>query len=507
MRSGKGGNIINCKMLSIVFVLVLNGLAGLCVAVEAATPDPVLAGTVRPSAVRDFFPFQLPERYRWLTSYTVFPETAPRVSVSEYPGVARIFYAQSGRFLKPSVLPDAGFLEQQLALIKDRPVPTVPPVKDADVFRYLTGAAEDVGFLRYRVGNTDILLCQTGGVLSNVYVTFLRLPDPDASHDKSAPLVSELLATYFDNSFFGPLALLEQRMANGLTVVFGVDKDDQTTKRFVCLTKEDAATFIIPKHGKGDPPLASEPLSNTWFETDRDRWSSVPLNDAVYLSPFDMRDRRSRRVFNESAVPPKAPSNSAGGDLDEMEKQLKRMSESEARRYCLNESQRLAENPDAQPEKLEFFMRGIGRSFDPPEAKVLCRILRLSKNQRLRATAVRQLSKWITDDADSRRGVLGTITELINIPDRPARQMILLALGESGDPRNLGKICPALDDPDQAIRDAAARAVGILLDWKPIGRTTPEAQDQFVTEAKKRAQPILEKLKALEDSIKQNTPE
>lgn len=279
-------------------------------------------------------------------------------------------------------------------------------------------------------------------------------------------------------------------------LIKAIDNNDITfLKTFTRIGSLDDAKLAIYFLAQSAPGCEALPELLEQLRTPLDRVAIEALRKAG--------TSESTQALRKIAQNTKSPSIFA----DCMEALLKSMPEHEARWFALQESQKLAENPDADPQKLRFYMQGLGRPSDPPEVKVLRQILTASRDERLRTAATAQLAGWIMKDGDSRREVLRTITELINVPDRPARQMILLALGESGDLRNLAKICPALDDPDQAIRDAAARAVGILLDWKPIARTTPEAQDQFVTEAKKRAQPILEKLKALEDSIKQNTPE
>jgi len=183
---------------------------------------------------------------------------------------------------------------------------------------------------------------------------------------------------------------------------------------------------------------------------------------------------------------------------------LKSRTEPEARRRCLEEARKRAENPDAEPEKLAFYLRGLGRPFDPPEVKVLRQILRRTKNDKLRARAIRQLSKWISDDADSRRTVLHDLSARLGDPNRQVRQDALRALGQSGDVRRLKNVAPLLDDGDVQVREAAAKAVCCLLGWpRPILPREAKQEAGWMGEFKRKLEPVLAALQDLQRTVEE----
>jgi len=66
-------------------------------------------------------------------------------------------------------------------------------------------------------------------------------------------------------------------------------------------------------------------------------------------------------------------------------------------RLALEEAQKLAEDPDAEPDRLAFLLRGLGPEEDPPQVRVLRHILRRTANEQVRSACLRSLAKWVSD--------------------------------------------------------------------------------------------------------------
>ena len=219
---------------------------------------------------------------------------------------------------------------------------------------------------------------------------------------------------------------------------------------------------------------------------------------ASEVGDWQQRTPSSPQAENKSAVSGQdLPKGTSKGMTTPFERELKSLPEIEARRLCLEQVQKLGEDPGANPEQLEFCMRGLGRPFDPPEAKALRQVLMMTKNDKLRAAAIRQLSKWITDDADSRQTVIKDLSERLQNPDRQVRQDALVAIGQGGDLCQLKKVAPLLDDADAQVRETALKAVTDLLGWTLPKSTDAAMVQQQVAQAKQAVQTAL---RALEDA-------
>jgi HEAT repeat protein len=155
-----------------------------------------------------------------------------------------------------------------------------------------------------------------------------------------------------------------------------------------------------------------------------------------------------------------------GLDADAMEQVLKGMPEDEARRFCLAQAQALAANPDAQPDKLLFYMRALGPEEDPPQIRVLRRIVAKTQNEKLRTECLRVLASWIAAPAEARGDVLRILEQHLGDGNPRVREAALRALGESGDMRYVVLLSKALDDQDKSVRWSAARATCRLLHWE-----------------------------------------
>lgn len=213
--------------------------------------------------------------------------------------------------------------------------------------------------------------------------------------------------------------------------------------------------------------------------------------------------RRSGAPEAREALQTLARSTKNGALFEECASALLRgLSEPAFREMCLEEVQKLAETPDASPRKLAFYMNGLGRTDKPREVTLLRQILANTRDENIRATALIKLADWIKDDAESRRTVLATISEHVHDRDKRVRMNALIALGKSGDLRNIVMISSILDDPDNDIADTAAVAIAQLLDEQISFRDTPLAKEHFVKDTLRRVAPIVELLKSIEATIK-----
>jgi len=188
-------------------------------------------------------------------------------------------------------------------------------------------------------------------------------------------------------------------------------------------------------------------------------------------------------------------------DAEAMEQVVKSMPEHEGRRFCLEEAEKLADSPDAEPEKLIFLMRGLRQDYDPPEVRVLRKILRKTRNEKVRVACLRALSKWITDASEIREDVLGILEGRLQDESARVRAAAVRALGHSGEVRYVARLVPALDDADSGVRHQAAEAICTLLGWEPRRVWQEEEEfDAWLGKFKAILPPVLEALHELEEA-------
>jgi hypothetical protein len=189
-----------------------------------------------------------------------------------------------------------------------------------------------------------------------------------------------------------------------------------------------------------------------------------------------------------------------------MEEVLKSMPPDDARKYALGEVLKLAEKPDAEPEKLRFFMKGLRQDEDPPQVRMLRQILRKTQNEQIRTDCLQLLSKWITDASEVREDVLRVLTERAQDDNPRVRADVARAFGQSGDVRRLPILAALLGDQDASVRRAAAAAAGRLLGWKgeiPAGEKEAAAWE---ADLRGRLKPILEALTRFEEAAAAQRP-
>lgn len=179
-----------------------------------------------------------------------------------------------------------------------------------------------------------------------------------------------------------------------------------------------------------------------------------------------------------------------------MEGVIKSMPKDEGLRLCLEEAEKLAENPDAAVGKLMFFIKGLRQDDDPPQVKVLRKILRKTKNQELRVACLRLLAKWVLDGCEARDDILRTLKAHLMDQHWRVRTSVVRALGQSGDVRCVRLLLPLLDDKDHRVQQASSKAICRLLGWQKPRLDTPEAVRQWTDQLKARLAPVL---KALDD--------
>jgi len=188
-----------------------------------------------------------------------------------------------------------------------------------------------------------------------------------------------------------------------------------------------------------------------------------------------------------------------------MEAVLKSMPEHEARRFCLEGAAKRADAPDAEPDKVVFFIRGLGPEEDPPQVRVLRRILRRAKDERVRTACLRMLSKWITDACEMREDVLRILRQRLADENPAVRVAAARALGESGDVRYVRLLSTSLEDRDLRVREAAARAISTLLGWERPRGDRADAQGQWLQKFKRRLGPVLRAVDELDSAVKRTT--
>jgi len=186
-----------------------------------------------------------------------------------------------------------------------------------------------------------------------------------------------------------------------------------------------------------------------------------------------------------------------------MEAVIKSVPDRDARRLCLEEAQKLADQPDAAPAKLMFAMRGLGQEDDPPEVRVLRKVLRRSHNEEIRAACIRRLAAWITDSAETRDDVLKILKAHLADRNPDIRANAARALGASRDVRNVQAIRPLLDDDEARVRAAAAAALCSLLDWERPILESPEAEESWISQVRGRLDAVIQALEALDMACKE----
>ena len=175
------------------------------------------------------------------------------------------------------------------------------------------------------------------------------------------------------------------------------------------------------------------------------------------------------------------------------------------RQFCLEEAQKLADTPDAAPEKLMFLMKGLRQDDDPPQVRVLRKILRRTKNEEVRTECLRLLSKWITDASEIREDVLAILEGRLKDDRTGVRAAVVRALGESGDPRYVRVLIPALADTDRAVQQQAAEAICTLLGWKPRRPQSDEEFRGWIDDLKAALAPAVKALNEVEEAAQEPT--
>lgn len=556
--------------LSVIALFVVSACAmrtGSC----ALAPAPGQQARFRDSPLERFAPEALPKGYRWLERYATFPTGARALAVDRYLGVAKAFYWQAGRFLKPQYLPDAAFLRARLLLVPSA-------VESAS----LKGLREDVAFLRYRVGDTDVLMSQTGSLTGRVCLFVVgvqeKLPGGAGARRR---LVESLLNRYLHMERFGKMELsVQAEEATSLSFLATVGRPNKPP-RFRGYLAGGRLALAIRRVQPDEltAPGFSRWGPGRWFEASKDLGKGIPLED------FGTYDRK--KVFRTAAkpeaedLPPEvaeairekdtqalvrfaahAPWNrlelicaaigttregrdallrlwtdnprrytdpvlhaarSCGAEATDLltamlradggskyydeiaEAVVKRMPKDRARRFCLEQAQTLAEQPDANATKLIFFVRVLRQNDDPPELRVLRRILREAHDKDLREETICVLAKWVLDGTDARRTIVGDLAGRLGEGSDRARSAAVRAIGDSGDPRNVPLLTPLLDDPSLNIRHGGARAICVLLGWRPPPRQEGEEEARTIGELKQRLAPVLQAIRALQAAIKQDS--
>jgi HEAT repeat protein len=203
--------------------------------------------------------------------------------------------------------------------------------------------------------------------------------------------------------------------------------------------------------------------------------------------------------------PPKAPA-SRGFDPEAIEAVLKGMSPEEARKYAVEKVQKLAENPDAELEKLRFFLRGLGPEEDPPQVRVLRQILRGTANDKVRAECLYVLGQWVTDSAEVRDDALRTLKEHVADADPRVRADVARAFGQSGDVRLLSLLAAFLQDQDASVRRSAGEGACRLLAWKRQIPSDEKEAEAWMADLRERLKPILEALSKFEEAAAAQRP-
>ncbi len=186
-----------------------------------------------------------------------------------------------------------------------------------------------------------------------------------------------------------------------------------------------------------------------------------------------------------------------------LEALCKSMPDKEARAFCLRQSQKLAARPDVAPRRLILLLRGLGPDYDPPEVRVLRKILRKTKTKELRVTCLLVLSKWITATAESREDVLRILKQHRADKEVMVRAACSRAFGLSGDVRSLRLLEPLLKDTEEPVRRTAARAVCDILAWEFDAPANAQHFDRWVRDLRVRLAPVLEKLAELEKAAEE----
>lgn len=212
-----------------------------------------------------------------------------------------------------------------------------------------------------------------------------------------------------------------------------------------------------------------------------------------------------KKTSDPSMPPPKAPA-SRGFDPEAIEAVLKGMSPEEARKYAVEKVQKLAENPDAELEKLRFFLRGLGPEEDPPQVRVLRQILRGTANDKVRAECLYVLGQWVTDSAEVRDDALRTLKEHVADADPRVRADVARAFGQSGDVRLLSLLAAFLQDQDASVRRSAGEGACRLLAWKRQIPSDEKEAEAWMADLRERLKPILEALSKFEEAAAAQRP-
>jgi len=455
--------------------------------VNAATTN-----QARLSAVVDFTPPALPAQFAFLRSYATFPAKEHGLNNHDYPGVVKAFYWAMGNFMTSRLVPDADVLRKHLVLIPSR-----------------TGGRhtqrEDVAFLRYRMGDDDILVTQTGGD-SGLFLLFAVSEKPAIPTESASRqgFVERVVSKYLKVGNFPPISLQVQPYGHSLQFT-ATDFKKPTIQRFSGFLSDGHICFIIEKVQPDTPIPSAARLGNTWFSRVKNSWRHIPLErfrvGGTLKSIQEGVHTRLRTSPPTTGTPAKVSAKdrpNRGLRWDErLEAELKALPQLEARRRCLEEVEKLAENPDAEPDKLVFFIRGLGPEEDPPQVRVLRRILRRTKDERVRTACLRMLSKWITDASEMREDVLRILRQHLADDNPAVRVAAARALGESGDVRYVRLLSPLLDEQDLRVREAATGAICTLLRWERPRGDTADAQGQRLQKLKRRLGAVLRALKPM----------
>jgi len=190
-----------------------------------------------------------------------------------------------------------------------------------------------------------------------------------------------------------------------------------------------------------------------------------------------------------------------------IEDYLEGMPDEEARRLCLQEAQKRADDPDADPVRLDVFMRGLRQEEDPPQVVLIRQILHATKNEKVRRRCIRLLSRWITDASDVRRGILTILKGTLGDEARTVREDCVAALGESGDVRAVLVLTPLLEDADKGVRRASAEAICTLLGWELHRSQSDEEFWAWMAERQAALPAIVQALQNLEEAARKGAPE
>jgi len=213
------------------------------------------------------------------------------------------------------------------------------------------------------------------------------------------------------------------------------------------------------------------------------------------LKSIDAAEARaiSRKIIASSAWPE---------SFDEiLEAALKRMSEHACGSFCLGELERLASQPDRRPGQAMMLMRGLPESEDPRHVRVLRKVLRKTRNAKLRRACLGCLAEWTSDPAEVRDDVLRILLEHLHDSDAIVRLRVVRALGLSRDIRYAVHLAPLLRDDDPQLREAAASALCELLGWEKPELRSPREKLQWLSRLRTRLDPVLAALAKLDAAI------